>query len=96
MTAPYREASVRADTALGPDPFDTAPVGAAPLCLWCGAKYTTYSDGSTVSGSPVRPPRLGRGFGHWLSGCKERRPHLHQSCANCGGQWICAPLGVPR
>lgn len=27
----------------------------------------------------------------WLRACKERRPHMHQSCIQCGAKWIVRP-----
>jgi hypothetical protein len=89
----YRLPSPRVEDA------ETLPPGPTKQCPACKTKRLTYSDGDHNPTSKLAKPRAccadKRVSLGWFSKCQVGGAHLHESCENCGHEWLSAFGGAP-
>jgi hypothetical protein len=82
----YRNAAERIEDA------ETLPVGPAKRCPACKTERLTHSSGEHNPYSKLPAPRAcspaKRVSIDWFNRCSIKGSHLHESCTNCGHEWL--------
>lgn len=74
------------------DDAEILPIGPAKRCIACRTERTLFSTGETSPSSMLPAPRAcsprSRVLVGFFSRCSVDGEHLHESCKNCGHEWL--------